>query len=113
MRGLALLTAIKESAGLTPCLSIVVGQPPIALLRPVATEPDRMDRDDVQRLTDWRNRHVRSFLTEFVATPARTSRWLTTSVRGNSSKVLFMVDEISGRTVGYMGLDCIEWGTGY
>lgn len=113
MSGAGILGAIKLSAGIFPPVSLVIGHPPVALLRPVATAPDRIDLADVSRLSDWRNTHRRSFLTEFEATPARTTRWLVTRVRTNNGKVLFMVDDITGRTVGYMGLDCIDWITRY
>jgi RimJ/RimL family protein N-acetyltransferase len=63
-------------------------------------------------LTDWRNRFIRSFLTEFTATAERTARWLTEIVGPTPSQILFMVDDADGRTFGYMGLACIDWERG-
>ena len=108
-----IVAALKKSAGFRPSLSLVVHHPAFAILRPVATEPDRIDMADVERLTIWRNKHQRSFLTEFEATSMRTREWLVSQVRTNSSKILFMVDDTQGRTIGYMGLDCINWSAGY
>ena len=99
-----LLCALKAAAGASPQLCIPVGMPVRALLRPVAAAPA-----DVARLTEWRNRHVRSFLTEFEATPERTERWLRQIVAPRDDKILFMIDGLDGRPFGYMGLDFIDW----
>jgi hypothetical protein len=79
------------------------------MLRPVATAPERVNAEDVRRLTEWRNRYPTSFLTEFQATENRTACWLTEVVGPNQSKILFMVDDTARQTFGYMGLDFIDW----
>lgn len=111
--GKILLNALKQTAG-TPGagVRIPVGSPVQAMLRPVATRADRLNEADVKLLTEWRNRFVPSFLTDFVATEERTARWLTEFVGPNENKILFMVD-VDGRTVGNIGLDFIDWETGY
>lgn len=83
--------------------SIPVGDPVEAVLRPVATD------DDVRVLTKWRNRFVGSFLTEFEATEARTEQWLTEVVGPDPTRMLFMLDDVHGRTIGYLGLAFIDW----
>jgi hypothetical protein len=60
-------------------------------------------------LTEWRNRFVGAFLTEFQATPDRTAHWLTQVVGPNPNKILFMADDPRGQTFGYLGLDFIDW----
>ena len=110
--GRALLRAIKAAA--LPrgagVLSIPVGQPVAALLRPVATRSDAIDTADVHVLSQWRNRFVQSFLTEFEANDERTKHWLTSMVGPDDSRILFMVDDAqSGETIGYMGLAYINW----
>src|SRR5205807_8901887 len=91
--GRELLLALKNTAGAAgPQLTLAVGRPPVALLRPVATRPQYLNPGDVKVLTFWRNKFVRSFLTEFEATEARTAQWLTQVVGPNSGKLLFMVD---------------------
>ena len=112
--GRELLQAAKAMAEPEqPTLCLPVGLPAIGLLRPVATRRGETSPADVQALTDWRNRFVQSFLTEFVATAERTERWLVESVGPDDTRILFMVDDPAGRTVGYMGLAFIDWETGY
>lgn len=114
-RGRQLVAEMKAAAGARGAeLCLPVGRPVACLLRPVATRSDRLNRTDVACLTAWRNRFVHSFLTEFEATEARTARWLVETVGPCDGKVLFMLDDPSGNTFGYMGLDFIDWdgGTG-
>jgi RimJ/RimL family protein N-acetyltransferase len=106
--------SLKATAGMPgPAVMIPVGSPPIAFLRPVATRKAFLNQADVQCLTDWRNRFVNAFLTEFDATEERTARWLVEVVGTNKGKILFMVDDQDGRTFGYMGLDYINWEEAY
>jgi RimJ/RimL family protein N-acetyltransferase len=112
--GTELLRAAKASAAPgQPTLSLAIGRPVVGLLRPVSTRPGRTSPADVRVLTDWRNRHVKSFLTEFVASEERTERWLVESVGPDDTRILFMVEDATGRTVGYMGLAFIDWASGY
>jgi RimJ/RimL family protein N-acetyltransferase len=108
--GREILVAVKESAGARgSALSLQVGQPIEAVLRPVATRIEGLSAEDVRVLTEWRNRHVRAFLTEFEADESRTRRWLTETVGPDDSRILFMVDAADGRTIGYLGLAFIDW----
>jgi RimJ/RimL family protein N-acetyltransferase len=112
--GQSLLRYFKETAGrpgATLCLS--VGQPPIALLRPVATDPRFLNADDIAALTKWRNKYVNSFLTEFNATAEQTSHWLTKILSTDDTRILFMIDDLAGRTFGYMGIAFIDWSKRY
>lgn len=112
--GRELLRALKDSAGRPgPGLCLRVGQPTVAWLRPVASAADRQDPRDVERLSSWRNANVGAFLTEFNATPARTAAWLAADIAGNDTRILFMIDDSAGVTVGYMGLAYIDWDLGY
>jgi RimJ/RimL family protein N-acetyltransferase len=106
-RSQELLQALKT--GLQATFSIPVGDPLGAFLRPVITVPGKVNRDDVRVLTEWRNRFVRSFLTEFEATEARTEAWLTEIVGPDPTRILFMLDDLDGRTIGYLGLAFIDW----
>jgi RimJ/RimL family protein N-acetyltransferase len=108
--GRELLVTLKANAtAKAPCLCIPVGLPVEAVLRPVATAAGRVDAYDVHVLTEWRNRFVSSFLTEFVATETRTEQWLTEVVGPDSTRILFMLDDTLGATVGYLGLAFIDW----
>lgn len=102
-----LLQALK--AGSQAGFSISVGEPVEAVLRPVGTTADKINRKDVRVLTAWRNRFVRSFLTEFEATEDRTKTWLTELVGPDPTRILFMLDDVHGRTIGYLGLAFIDW----
>lgn len=104
-----LLTLKANATANAPCLCIPVGFPVEAVLRPVATTAGRINADDVDVLTEWRNRFVSSFLTEFVATEARTEKWLTDVVGPDPARILFMLDDALGATVGYLGLAFIDW----
>jgi RimJ/RimL family protein N-acetyltransferase len=108
--GRELLITLKANATANaPYLCIPVGLPVEAVLRPVATAAGRVDAGDVHVLTDWRNRFVSSFLTEFVATEPRTEQWLTEVVGPDPTRILFMLDDALGATVGYLGLAFIDW----
>lgn len=112
--GRELMQAAKASAGAGEAtLCLPVGRPAAGLLRPVATRRGGTSPEDVRAITDWRNRFVQSFLTEFVANEERTERWLVESVGPDDTRILFMVEDGDGRTVGYMGLAFIDWETGY
>ena len=112
--GRHLLRALKDTttAG-APALVLPVGDPIRAVLRPIATVPDATDATDVHLLGEWRNRHVRSFLTEFVAHDARTAQWLTHAIHGNDGKLLFMLDALDGNRLGHLGLGFIDWDRRY
>lgn len=85
-----------------------------AWLRPTATRRQLQDIDDVRCLTKWRNKHVTSFLTAFIATERQTSEWLSNIVGPDDGRILFMVDDDEEKvTIGYMGLALINWETGY
>ena len=114
MSGEVLLRALKDRtrAG-APALVLPVGEPLRALLRPIATVPGALDAQDVRLLTEWRNRHVQRFLTEFVATDARTAAWLAGSIHANGSKLLFMLDAPDGTRLGHLGIGFIDWRGGY
>jgi RimJ/RimL family protein N-acetyltransferase len=84
-----------------------------ALLRPIATVAGATDASDVRLLSEWRNRHVKSFLTEFVADDARTADWLTGAIHRNDGKLLFMLDALDGTRLGHLGLGFIDWQAHY
>lgn len=110
--GRDLLVAIKNVAGLPGpqmALNVCGG----ALLRPVATCRAFQSHDDVRRLTEWRNRYSSSFLTEFTATESGTSSWLEVVVGQSDDRILFMLDNADGYTIGYMGLAFINWNKSY
>lgn len=88
---------------------IPVGNPVIAFLRPLVLKKEIQNKGDIEALTNYRNKFKKSFLTEFEANVEQTSNWLDTVVAENPSKIIFMVDDINLKTIGYMGLDFINW----
>lgn len=94
-------------------LVLPIGKPVVAYLRTIPTAPDRLDPLDIALLSEWRNRFVKAFLTEFVAHPARTAAWLSGPVHENDGKILFMVESLDGVPFAHIGLAFIDWTTGY
>ncbi len=112
--GITFLQTLKYFAG-SPVANLVIpiGSPIIAVLRPVATQPAFINPQDVRLLSEWRNRHVTSFLNEFIATNEQTTHWLMRTVGPLNTKILFMLDDCVGRTFGCMGIAYINWETSY
>ena len=112
--GRQLLAVLKATAAHGKVgLVLPVDTPVRACLRVIPTLAGCQDRRDLELLSEWRNRHVGSFLTEFVAHPARTSEWLSGPVHHNDGKILFMVDSLDGTSIGHIGLAFIDWDSGY
>jgi len=107
------MSTLKATSGTEQFLCLPVGVPIQAILRPIATRREVLNPGDIRCITEWRNCFVQSFLTEFQATESRTAKWLTEIVEPNDNKILFMVDDLNARSFGYMGLDFINWETGY
>lgn len=112
--GKELLQLLKEVAG-TPGPQIglkIVGFQGY-FLRAVPTKSQFLDAQDIDYLTEWRNRHTTAFLTEFHAIPDQTARWLSETVHTDRSRILFMIENGAGQRVGYMGIACIDWKRSY
>lgn len=109
--GRELLVAVKQAPSLPRAgYSIPVDGEPDLFLRVVSTRAPH--DDDVRCLTEWRNRHVRSFLTEFEATEQRTREWLTHRVASDDARIIFMIEDRDGVAHGYLGLADISWASG-
>jgi len=105
-----LLSAIKSSTPEQgPAIVITIGNPVEGILRPVSTVKGHLNSNDIRLLTKWRNQFAKSFLTEFNATESGTERWLTDIVGPDDRRILFMVDDVTGRPFGSMGLALINW----
>ncbi len=109
-----LLRRLKNVAGAQgPQLGLKIPGYEGHFLRPIATKREHLDPADIACLTNWRNRHVGAFLTEFTATYERTSRWLSDVVHNDDSRILFMIEGAQGERVGYMGIAYIDWERSY
>ena len=49
------------------------------------------NRDDLERMTAWRNKYMKWFFTQFFATPAATEQWLS-EVLDKSTRLLYWVE---------------------
>ncbi|HZE59503.1 MAG TPA: hypothetical protein VE085_03020 [Burkholderiales bacterium] len=58
----------------------------------------------VAKLTEWRQRHMRHFLTQFVATSERTLAWVQRIVLPSQDRILFLVYTAEGDLVGNCGV---------
>ena len=112
--GIELLRSMKYVAGaFGPQLSLPVGSPVTAILRPVATRREYLNKADIELLSKWRNRFVKAFLNEFVSTEPQTAEWLVNTVGLSDTKILFMLEDLGKRVFGYMGIAFINWETSY
>lgn len=112
--GKDLLRQLKHSAGAHgPQLGLKIPGYEGYFIRPVATRREFLDPVDIACLTNWRNRHVNAFLTEFSATDERTARWLSDAVHTDDSRILFMIEDERRERVGYMGIAYIDWERSY
>jgi RimJ/RimL family protein N-acetyltransferase len=82
-------------------------------LRPIPTRAGQLNERDIHDLTIWRNKHPKSFLTEFTATENKTSKWLTNICYNDDTRISFMVVDKFNQSVGYMGIAFIDWDKSY
>jgi RimJ/RimL family protein N-acetyltransferase len=112
--GKQLMLALKETAGSPgPQLGFSVPEFDRYFIRQIPTKREFIKERDVLCLTEWRNRNVNSFLTEFEATTERTFSWLCEALHFDDSRMLFMVEDRGGGAVGYMGIGFIDWDKSY
>ena len=62
------------------------------------------DRHILEKLTAWRQRYMRYFLTQFVATSERTLSWIRRVVLPSPDRILFLVYSAEGDLVGNSGV---------
>jgi RimJ/RimL family protein N-acetyltransferase len=87
---------------------IRVGEPPVAFERPIPTAQPGLLGSDASLITEWRNRYPVAFLTEFWAETQRTEEWLRDVVGPDQTRLLFMLEDASGRPFGHLGLAHID-----
>ncbi len=59
-------------------------------------------------LTKWRRMFMRYFLTQFVPTPERTSKWLKEVVMPSDDRIFFLICDLNGSPVGNFGVCNIQ-----
>lgn len=113
LHGVEYLNSLKRTAHLKRYHVLLPPPAESYRLAPVSTEAGRLDPEEVRCLTEWRNRHIRAFLTEFRAEELRTGQWLTSVVGPDPTRILFMLEDSSGRKYAYAGLAHIAWDQAY
>lgn len=63
------------------------------------------DSDVLQKLTDWRNKNVHVYPTQFVATIQSTKAWLKDRLLAVPDRILFLVVDNQGKVVGHIGFN--------
>ena len=63
------------------------------------------DDDLINKLTNWRNKNVTVFPTQFLAENKSTKKWLKATVLDNPGRILFLVVNSSGVSVGHIGFN--------
>lgn len=63
------------------------------------------DDELIEKLTDWRNQFVEAYPTQFTATVASTKRWLAERLLAIPDRMLFLVVDRLGRTIGHIGFN--------
>jgi RimJ/RimL family protein N-acetyltransferase len=69
-----------------------------------------VEERDLAQLASWRNdpQNRRFVFTPFLINPCGQKKWFE-ALLANPNKVLFMVDNCAGKTVGMIGADHIDW----
>lgn len=109
--GGGLFAAVKRT---TPADGVCLGLATTGgvTLRPVGTSPGAASAEELYVLTQWRNRHVAAFLTEFLATEERTASWLVSTVGPDPGRIVFTLREPNGSIFGVCGLALADWVVG-
>ena len=68
---------------------------PIGHLAPV-TKSSTSDGQLVEKLTEWRNRSMKNFFTQYTATCERTQQWLESTVLTDPTRLLFVIHSKAG-----------------
>jgi RimJ/RimL family protein N-acetyltransferase len=82
-------------------------------LRPLQAAGQQISEEDIERLTEWRNRNSQYFLTDFTTTHERTRNWAISMAGPDLSRILFLLDTVDGVTFGHVGLCNIDEGKSY
>ena len=59
----------------------------------------------ISQLTEWRNKNVKAYPTQFTATLDSTSAWLKGNVLSVPDRILFLIVSNTGKTIGHIGFN--------
>src|SRR2546426_9409920 len=78
---------------------------PIGHLAPV-TKSSTSDGQLVEKLTEWRNRSMKNFFTQYTATCERTQQWLESTVLTDPTRLLFVIHSKARSEERRVGKEC-------
>lgn len=80
----------------------------IAYLRAVTKESAR-NSQEIKHLAKWRRASQRWFPSQFRVTVKGTQNWATEQLINKEDRILFMIDDLSYRSIGHVGLYRFNW----
>jgi RimJ/RimL family protein N-acetyltransferase len=95
------LKSAASSAWFLPIVHSSTGL--IGVLRPITYELAG-DASVLDALYRWRQAHMQAFLTRFTPSLDSTSKYLLSYSLPDSKRILFLIDDLTGRHVGHIGL---------
>jgi RimJ/RimL family protein N-acetyltransferase len=75
----------------------------IGKLKPIDIELAQ-DKNVIEALTKWRQKYMRFFMTQFIATPERTEKWLKEVVLKDNTRLLFLIYDENNKLIGNLGV---------
>jgi perosamine synthetase len=66
------------------------------------------DNDTIDLIAKWRNINANAYPTRFKADREAIKNWLQNQIISTTSRILFLVSDAQGRTIGHMGLTSID-----
>lgn len=74
----------------------------VGVMKPItSSQLDSLDL--IEKLTQWRNANMRSFLTQFEATPERTQNWIQNVLLKSRGQLLWLVYDQDENPIGHFG----------
>lgn len=101
------IAALKNSTDSRSALPIIAHGDIVGRLVPLSRAKAEIP-SVVEALHRWRSVHMKSFLTVFVSDPGRTHDYLTRFSLPDPARILFLIEEGSGRLIGHIGLCSIS-----
>ena len=80
----------------------------VAHLR-VVTVSSCKDPEEIRLFAKWRKRNERWFPSQFRVTITGTKRWAREQLIDKEDRILFMIEDLSGKRIGHVGLNRFDW----
>lgn len=93
----------KKDRDALPIIPLFDGASFIAYLR-VASKSSLENSHEIEKMSEWRQKHSWWFPAQFKVTQEGTKRWFENQVLKTNDRFLFMIDTPSGESIGHVGL---------